>query len=179
MLLSHPEEAAEAEHRVSNVAAELIDHKALDRPDLATIGTADRGAFDPVAGNEAMGLASRRVGLHGCLHCSFYVRQRVGRTALAGFCKQTLSKPSSFRRSAPPREHARLKRPKENRAVHKTYRKCYRRLALELGALAERRDQAGSRALARDPAEPGHQSIERVERCPNLPFRHEAFDVEH
>jgi hypothetical protein len=27
MLLSHPEEAAEAEHRVSNVAAELIDQE--------------------------------------------------------------------------------------------------------------------------------------------------------
>src|ERR1700751_5679925 len=56
MLLSHPEEAAEAEHRVSNVAAELIDHKALDGDDLATVGTAHRGAFNPVAGNQAMGL---------------------------------------------------------------------------------------------------------------------------
>src|SRR5262245_40589711 len=67
MLLSHAEEAAEAEHRVSNVPAELIDHEALDGADLAAIGTADRGAFDPVAGNQAMGLARRRVGLHGCL----------------------------------------------------------------------------------------------------------------
>src|SRR5262245_4987153 len=68
MLLSHAEETPEAEHRVSNVSAELIDHEALDGADLAAIGTPDRGAFDPVAGNQAMGLASRRVGLHGCLH---------------------------------------------------------------------------------------------------------------
>src|SRR5215813_11174573 len=74
MLLSHAEEAAEAQHRVSNVPAELIDHEALDGADLAAIGTADRGAFDPVAGNQAMGLARRRVGLHGCLHQSFRVR---------------------------------------------------------------------------------------------------------
>src|SRR5215813_1906656 len=68
MLLSHAKEAAEAEHRVSDVPAELIDHEALDGADLAAIGTADRGAFDPVAGNQAMGLASRRVGLHSCRH---------------------------------------------------------------------------------------------------------------
>ena len=58
MLLSHPEKAAEAEHRVSDVAAEFIDHKALDGADLATVGTAHQGALDPVAGNQAMGLTS-------------------------------------------------------------------------------------------------------------------------
>src|SRR5215467_5682067 len=95
------------------------------------------------------------------------------------FVKRTLSRPALFRRSEQRRHHAHLKRPKENRAVHKTHRKRHRRLALELGALAERRDETGSRALARDPSEPGHQSIERVERCTDLPFRHDAFDVEH
>src|SRR4029077_4850341 len=74
---------------------------------------------------------------------------------------------------------AHLKRPKENHAVHKAHRKRHRRVALEFGALAERRHQAGTRVWARAPAEPGHQSIERVERCPDLPFRHDAFDVEH
>src|SRR4029453_15058008 len=47
MLLSHTEEAAEAEHRVSNIAAELIDHESFDGADLLTAGTAHRGAFDP------------------------------------------------------------------------------------------------------------------------------------
>src|SRR5262252_5636445 len=179
MLLSHAKEAAEAEHRVSDVPAELIDHEALDGADLAAIGTADRGAFDPVAGNQAMGLASRRVGLHSCLHRSFRVRQRFGRTADAGFRGQTLWRPAPFRRSEQRRHHAHLKRPEENRAVGKPNRERHRRLAFEHGPLAERRDQAGRGALARDPPEPGHQPIESVERCPDLSFRHDALDVEH
>src|SRR5262249_19193535 len=85
MLLSHAKEAAEAEHRISDVPAELIDHEALDGADLAAIGTADRGAFDPVAGNQAMGLARRRVGLHSCLHQPFRVRQRLGEPRTLAF----------------------------------------------------------------------------------------------
>src|SRR5262249_56504269 len=83
-----------------------------------------------------------------------------------------------FRRSEQRRHHAHLKRPEENRAVGKPNRKRHRRLAFEHGALAERRDQAGRGALARDPSEPGHQPIESVERRPALSFRHHAIDVE-
>src|SRR5215813_11853812 len=169
MLLSHAKEAAEAEHRVSDVPAELIDHEALDGADLAAIGTADRGAFDPVAGNQAMGLASRRVGLHSCLHQSFRVRQRFGRTADAGFRGQTLWRPAPFRRSEQRRHHAHLKRPEENRAVGKPNRERQRRLAFEHGPLAERRDQAGRGALARDPPSPGINRSRALNVAPICP----------
>src|SRR5262249_14440180 len=68
MLLSHAEKAAEAEHGVSNVPTELIDHKTLDGAGLLTAGAAHRGAFDPVARDQAVELAARRIALHGCLH---------------------------------------------------------------------------------------------------------------
>src|SRR5260370_6661177 len=72
MLLSYAEEAAEAEHRIGDIAAELVDHQALDGADLLAVGTANRGAFDPVTCDQAVGLrgsrlALQRVGLHGCL----------------------------------------------------------------------------------------------------------------
>src|SRR5712691_5711478 len=53
MLLSHAEQTAEAEHRIGDAAAVLIDHEALDGADLFAAGAADRGAFDPVAGDQA------------------------------------------------------------------------------------------------------------------------------
>src|SRR5206468_2632311 len=65
MLLSHAEESAEAEHRIGDIAAELVDHEALDGADLVAIGAADRGAFDPVTGDQAVRLTGRCVGLHG------------------------------------------------------------------------------------------------------------------
>src|SRR5262249_16627839 len=70
VLLSHAEEAAKAEHRVSNVSAEFIDHEALYGADLAAIGTADRGAFDPVAGNQGM---DWRVDVSVCMGASIVV----------------------------------------------------------------------------------------------------------
>src|SRR5262245_13995191 len=90
MLLPHAEKAAEAEHGVSDIAAELIDHETLDGADLLTAGAAHRSAFDPVAGDQAVGLARRRIGLHNCLHqawtiagvCDSHFRQHRPENAL-------------------------------------------------------------------------------------------------
>src|SRR5262249_30051475 len=95
------------------------------------------------------------------------------------FKDKTLWRPAPFRCSEQRRHHAHLERPEENRPVGKPNRKRHRRLAFEHGPLAERRDQTGRRALARDPSEAGNQPIESVERCPDLSFRHDALDVEH
>src|SRR5262245_2575401 len=74
MLLSDTEKAAETEHGVSNIAAELVDHQALDGADLLAAGTAHRSAFDAITGDETVRLGNRRIGLHGCLHHSFRLR---------------------------------------------------------------------------------------------------------
>jgi len=53
---AHPEKAAEAEDRIGNIASELVDHQALNRSDLAAIGSTHRRTLDSVAGDQAMGL---------------------------------------------------------------------------------------------------------------------------
>src|SRR6478752_8612428 len=82
-------------------------------------------------------------------------------------------------RSEHGRDHTHLERSEENRTVDKADRKCHRRLAFQHGLLPERRDQTGSRVLARDPSKPGDQTIERAQRCAHLSFGHEALDIEH
>src|SRR6266849_3128392 len=82
-------------------------------------------------------------------------------------------------RSEQGRYLADLKRPEKSRAVDESQRKRHRRLVFEHRALAERRDQARRRILARDPAEPWDHAIERAQRGPDLPFRHDALDIEH
>jgi hypothetical protein len=46
VIVSDAQEAAEAENRVRHPAADLVDHHALDRADLLSVGAIDGGAFD-------------------------------------------------------------------------------------------------------------------------------------
>src|SRR5258705_1799674 len=57
MVVADAKEAAEAQCRVGLLAAQLVDHHALDRPDLLIIGTKHRGALDLVAADQIAGLA--------------------------------------------------------------------------------------------------------------------------
>src|SRR6185312_6751388 len=57
MVVADAQEAAEAQYRVGHPAAQLVDHHALDRPDLLIIGTIHRGALDLVAADQISGLA--------------------------------------------------------------------------------------------------------------------------
>src|SRR5436190_2559183 len=68
IFLADTEEAAEGHHGIGDLAAAFIDHDAFDRADPVAIATADRGAFDLVAGDQMRGLAHHDVGSNSG-HC--------------------------------------------------------------------------------------------------------------
>src|SRR5580704_6630804 len=53
MPVAHAEEAAEADHRVSDPAADLVDHHVLDIAEVLAARVVDAGALDLIGGNEA------------------------------------------------------------------------------------------------------------------------------
>ena len=48
----HAEKTAEAQHRVSDLSAEFIDHHAFERTDLSSVRTINRSPFDFVAADQ-------------------------------------------------------------------------------------------------------------------------------
>jgi len=58
VFLAEPHEAAEAHDRIGHFAGPLLDHHALDRPDLLTVRAADGRSLDLVAGDQALGFAN-------------------------------------------------------------------------------------------------------------------------
>ena len=67
VLFTETHEAAEAHHRIGNLARALLDHDAFDRSDLFTVGPTDRRSLDLVARDEIMRLADFAA-LTGRLH---------------------------------------------------------------------------------------------------------------
>ena len=67
MLLPHAEKAPETENGIGDIAAQLVDHQALNSADLLAAGAANRRAFHTVAGDQAVGLMRGYFGLHVCL----------------------------------------------------------------------------------------------------------------
>src|SRR5262249_49165526 len=61
MIFANAEKAAERHHRIGDLPADLVDHQPLDPADSAVVGAVDSGAFDPVAGDQRVSLAQRRV----------------------------------------------------------------------------------------------------------------------
>src|SRR4030095_3937514 len=57
MIVADAEQAAEAEHHVRHLAADLVDHDALDVADLFAVGPVDIRALDLVASDQAERLA--------------------------------------------------------------------------------------------------------------------------
>jgi hypothetical protein len=49
MIISNPEETAEPEHRVGDLAADLVDHHPFDRADALIVGTIDGSPFDTLS----------------------------------------------------------------------------------------------------------------------------------
>ncbi len=186
VLLPHAEKTAEAEHCVGDVAADLVDHQALDGADLLSARAADRRAFHPIARDQAVGPVAQHVGLHGCLRRSslpMILSHDLIRSchACRTDCtdKKTRKRPALFQGSEQRRHLTDLERPEKDGSVVEADGKRHRLLAVEHRALAERRHQPGRRILAREPAEAGDQSIERADRRTDLSFRHHAVDVEH
>src|SRR5262245_14013532 len=54
IFLTHAQKAAEPHHRIGNLAADLVDHHALDLADLLAVGATHGRSFDPVARNQAV-----------------------------------------------------------------------------------------------------------------------------
>ena len=90
MLLPQAEKAAEAEHGVSDVPTELIDHEALDGADLLATRAPHRGAFDPVASDQIVRLARRRICLHRYLHQASDFCRRLRQLSLPALDEKTL-----------------------------------------------------------------------------------------
>src|SRR5262249_21275084 len=138
--------------------------------DLLAVAAADRGAFDPVTGDQAVGLALHRVGLHGCLPLLASVDRANAHAA------PNVPPPPADQNSGatwPTWNGPRKTVPSANRTGNR-----HGRLPCEQLPWAGRGDGAGG-FLPRDPAEPGDQPIERADRGTDLSFRHDAFDVEH
>src|SRR6185312_3793407 len=78
VIVAEPEETAEAEHGVGHPAADLVDHDALDRADLALVRTIDGGALDLVAADQIAELALVELSFIHCHFHSLAVYQPVG-----------------------------------------------------------------------------------------------------
>src|SRR5215472_1002306 len=61
IFVTYAEEAPERHYRISDLPAPLVDHYALDRPQLFSVAATNRCAFDLVARDQIGGFA--------CLHC--------------------------------------------------------------------------------------------------------------
>ena len=77
------------------------------------------------------------------------------------------------------RHRSDLERAEINGPVSEAQRERDRRLVLEHGALAERRNQAGAGILPRYASEAGNDAIERTQGGSDLSFGHHPVDVEH
>jgi hypothetical protein len=62
MVVADAEKAAEAHHRIADLAGLLVDHDALDGADLVAVGAVDIGAFHLVAADQRCGFP----GFCGC-----------------------------------------------------------------------------------------------------------------
>src|SRR5262245_65442891 len=79
MIFANAQKATERHHRIRDLPADLVDHQSLDPADSAVISTVDSGAFDPVAGDQRVSLALRRV----------FVRYHVAFSSQRGFLYRT------------------------------------------------------------------------------------------
>src|SRR5215203_6156300 len=72
MVLAHSKEAADTHDGVGRLAADLVDHHALDLADLLAVGAIDVGAFDAVAADQVVPAVGERgrctAGVHGHAH---------------------------------------------------------------------------------------------------------------
>src|SRR5215204_1798997 len=58
VFLAHAEKAAETQDRIGDLAAQLVDHQALNGADLTAVWAPHHGALDPIAGDQAVCLGS-------------------------------------------------------------------------------------------------------------------------
>src|SRR4051812_2400857 len=57
VLVAHAQKPAEAQDRVGNLAADLVDHDPLDGSDLLIVRTINRGSLDLVTADQISGLS--------------------------------------------------------------------------------------------------------------------------
>src|SRR5687768_17289138 len=65
-LASQTQEAAERGYGINDVTTDLLDHEALDRPDLLSVRIVNRGALDAAALNQRVSRTCRRLVLWHC-----------------------------------------------------------------------------------------------------------------
>src|SRR5205814_10611049 len=58
MIVAEAQEAAETENRIGDPAADLVDHDALDRADLAVVGAIDGRTLDLIAADQIAGFTA-------------------------------------------------------------------------------------------------------------------------
>src|SRR5262249_32889338 len=58
MLLGHSEEASEAQDRIRDLAAHLVDHHSLDPSDPLVVDIVHLGSFDSIARNQMVGFTA-------------------------------------------------------------------------------------------------------------------------
>src|SRR5215472_5369372 len=66
IFVTYAEEAPERHYRISDLPAPLVDHYALDRPQLFSVAATNRCAFDLVARDQIGGFACLHLRSDGC-----------------------------------------------------------------------------------------------------------------